>query len=449
MQKIALTTLVTSLILAGCGGGSSGSSTTNQTLPATATINDNNALRVLTEKGELNGEIFENTIKLNAETTAVKFYASANEPVSFVEIYPKGQMSMPAGWIYLYPDQPRAKIDFLAAPRDGQKSMVVLCRSGSCEQNTNYSLNLKDDIYTLNIRFDKSMQVWNGLLPDSFYPDRHYYHFNSAPDFNGIPGGYIVYGMSAPVQLDGQLNYTIPKQWAVMQQNRFPEIAIAGQLTFDGELYQFVGSHGGTLKNLEARTLQLKSSQGKEISIMLANHTTASDGLAKGTYVVVYADSKSYEGHLDLSQQVFLENSQRIQLDFRQLSLADAAGEHKVLNSNLVVPKAYAQLKLNNTALSLGGYNPDMNAFARDDQKGYKFLLNSGDQAYTLTVIHEAKGHVSVQYQNGNLSLSCGSPAEACTGLSVDADQKTYRFKQVKLDSNHVLNGRLFVPGVY
>lgn len=446
MQKIALTTLVTCLILAGCGGGSSGSTSNAQPAAAVASIDANNALKIVTEAGILRGEVFEKTIKLNADNTSVKFYATDNDPVSYLEIYPKNGAVTPIGWITLDNNNLQAAIKFLATPKDTQRALVLLCEDVYlCSQNSRYVLRRNQNQYELNLNFEQARQLWNATLPDYFYPEEHYFAFNGDEDTGEAD---LHYQFSSPVKVFGQLKYTIPSEWVVMQAKRFPEVAVVGQLTINGDTYQVKNIGAGLLYNNKARILQLKNKEGKQLTLMFADDASNTSP-QRVTYITLIDGDKSYGGVATSRDGNITEDAQWIKLNMENFVLFSSSSiVTKKLSATLSVPKVQAQLSWNNQQLALNELNNTLHAFARNEQKSYQLRFTVQQKDHRLTITHEPKGHLSVQYVADKVSYGCGSATEACPGLSGDADQKTYHVNQVKLGSN-VLNGILFVPGVY
>lgn len=448
MKQIVFISALISFGLVGCGGSSSEPSTIDL-LPNKVTIDEKNQIRVTSEGITQTGLVTEkvdNLINLNAEISDVKFFARANEPISVVEIYPANeQLKLPSGWINLNYKTKQANLQFLAASHDS-KDFSLTCEGDGCiAKNAIYKIadNTRNSVISIN--FDGANIKHHNILPLKFSTSNHYYN-------TGDIGSSISYNMSSSnASIFGELNYSIPNQWVVMQKNRFPLINVEGQLIFDGEAYTVTElEESFSTDSPKSLVFSFINGKGQKLSLFISQVNDATSTRETGTYLTIIDGNESFQGHYPLQQKIWSDTKQQTRFNFNQLTLKSWNGTPKLLMSNLAVPYLDSLLTLNNKPLNFRFYDGKTQAFARNDQKGYNLLTTEGStlQEYSLKFIHELKGHLSISYQTGDETYTCGNREIACAGLSVDSDQKTYRFNQVKV-GNNTLNGSVFIPGVF
>lgn len=377
----------------------------------------------------IQGTSVDRTIVIDPEAQDFLLLADANQFVNHILLQPKNTSST-TPVIYAaagFMDNQYAFLGLVLPEKNTNIAYRVSCAK-DCEHAVHYTLSKESgkDVLSLDVR----QQAKYTKLPEE------------TPE--------------VPVQLNGRLQFSFPEGWPVFQTKRFPAVQV-GKLIFDNRTYQLTGidsaevaqSNGvrSTLQRIHFNEYKgLPSFSEKYLTLTLRTDRSADHTGQVSVYVAV--DNKNYSASYALPQRFWLENGQRAQLNMNNLLLKDeqdtVAG--KILLANLNVPKMGGQLFWNEESMSvLDKWNN--RASAENDQKSYQINVGSGGKSHTLKITHELKGHLSLS--NGISSdPHCGDRAQACTGLSVDTDQKTYRFNQVKF-GNDVLNGSVYIPGVF
>ena len=417
-----LPVLFSALLLAGCHDDSGADQTVDQN-PAQA-----NVLHI-------KGEGVDRQVVLDPKEVSVSFSATGNLPmdtICFSE--PSKNPAFLSGYINLLPDSMQINLSSLIFAEDPKANDVnditfLNCFNHICIDHTQYTLQKGPSVSTLSLAFKQT-------------PHRFYTYDPVVKDFT----------KQTPVQLSGVLQYSIPNHWPVLQKKRFPYIAVQGQARFDGKSYRV--SSVKALPNITSiegkeyqREYEMTLKQGStalSLSLRVDNPEVQQQDAA--IYVSVIDDSGYYQAKLPFPQTYWVEDAAELKVQFNNMVLVENDSHaSKVLDISLEIPKARLQATLDSQPLQLyAGYD----GRAYNDQKRYDISLGDSKALQSLQLVQELKGHLSLKYQENGQDYSCGSPDLACTGMTVDADQRTYRFNHVKL-GNKVLDGTMYIPGVF
>ncbi len=282
-----------------------------------------------------------------------------------------------------------------------------------------------------------------------------------------------------PVKVSGALQLSAPANWPVWQTNRFPLSMEQGKLMFDGKKYTIkrivfphlveLDTDGPTeyfdlwaVNGTDMIHITMEIYYGEQAPDSSSNESDNHIYLTVSKGKEIYSaslpalpDTSSWDGPI---QDYWVNSGKTASIKFDRVNLSSKAdGQTKVLDSSLEVPTFdQTKLKVEGESLPYGIALREISARAENDRKIY--TLFGDDAAYTydaedveLSVVHELKGHLSLKYiQDGDFGFTatCGDRDSMCAGLSLDVDQKTYRFNKVKLGSL-TLNGSLYIPGVF
>ncbi len=302
----------------------------------------------------------------------------------------------------------------------------------------------------LSIQFKNAYNLLRDHTPDYMYVERHRFNFDSV-------FGSLIYRLRAQLaRVSGELNYLIPNDWWVLQPHRFPVINVQGTFVLGGESYRVQGidnigvsRSGVTLDEDNLHTIFLKSATGKEAILVVAPILELAEKPEARLYVSLSTDKGIFEAFLPASQSMWMEDEQTMTAHFDQLALKSSfSGDETVLTASLMIPKANARLSLNNQPLPLKYYDGQANAFVRNNQKNYSVYFSRDGKSSSLTLSQEGSAVLAAKYELDGETYRCGTETLSCAGLTLDADQKTYRFNNVKLGA-HTLNGSVFIPGVF
>lgn len=413
-----LMAFATGILLTGCGDGGSSE---EPEAPV-------NILRV-------KGGTIDKTIVIDPEKLDYTFLAEGNQPISLMMFQPKINQSVEtvfigAGWLL---NSQYAFFSLILPEKNSSTGYKVACNK-DCEHSTRYFLSREygKDILT----FDINQQAVYSKLP--------------------VPMVDVPLLADIPVQFAGRLRFSFPQGWPVFQRQRFPVVE-AGKLSFDNQSYrldhvsQTEMAHQDGIRTTIQRIRLIEDKRENLLSLKsldLSITTQVRAGHTGQAIVRVLSGSKHYSASFSLPQRFWLENDERIVLNINNLILKDDSnpGESRVLLANINIPKITGQIMWNSQPLTPRD-NAPTSASADNDRKFYQVALGQNGSGITLKIIHELKGHVSLS-AGWNPDKSCGDRQQVCAGLSVDADQKTYRFNRVKLGDD-VLNGTLYIPGVF
>lgn len=275
--------------------------------------------------------------------------------------------------------------------------------------------------------------------------------------FSFKQAGHILYEKDAgtapenqrAVKLSGDIQFDIPANWPVLSNSRFPLAVQQGQLSWNGQQYSVTALERPLIEvgedGYSRYGLTLKNSQHQEISLQVSiynnGNVLASVADNDGVYRLSGAALKTL-WQAD-QQKIRIYGSSPLTFKADNPQFAD-----KVLLANLTLPKASVTATLGVTPLVYRDY---YTAFAFNDTRVYNVILfagNGDEDSSSLAVIQYANGNWLLEYELNGATWQCGSRVQSCAGLSMDADQKIWRFNHVKLGTD-MLNGSLYIPGVF
>lgn len=426
MKKSYLILTMLSLFLAGCNSDSSGDQAVQP-------------LNKLTIKGDK----VERQVVVDQIENNIKISATNNDPVSNVSWFVSDSATpkLATGFIPLNRDKQNFELFYLvdAPGTDNPQDIVFIegvpCIILECKSFTRYQL--------LEGASQASLQLaFNGL--QAHYVD---------PLTLSLPEKKRV-----PVTISGDLRFSIPNSWPVLKKQRFPVIATEGSLVFDGQTYNIASMEhferierrdifGGNWRVKETGyNIVLKHNQ--QIIYLTLTFLTLADfdlGLSYET-ISIDTDNKTFSKQVVQSIHDWEEYDEELIFHFTH-ELKGVQGS-KILTSDLRIPKPVLKATFNRVPLNTPSFYKLPTAQAENDRQFYALSLGQTGEAGSLTLIQELKGHASLKYREGEQDYSCGNRELACAGLSMDADQKTWRFNSVKL-GDKTLNGTAYIPGVF
>jgi hypothetical protein len=424
MKKSYLILTMLSLFLAGCNSDSSGDQAVQP-------------LNKLTIKGDK----VERQLVVDQIENNIKISATNNDPVSNISWFVSDSATpkLATGFIPLNRDKQNFELFYLvdAPGTDNPQDIVFIegvpCIILECKSFTRYQL--------LEGASQASLQLaFNGL--QAHYVD---------PVTLSLPEKKRV-----PVTISGNLRFSIPNSWPVLKKQRFPVIATEGSLVFDGQTYHIVSIERIDRINTFENGFGLRVA-GYSIVLKNGSQTIYLDFTAElydilGFHIQRVNVNKNDENYMEkiINPPAILsgweENDKELIFNFGH-NLEGKQGS-KILTSDLRIPKPILKATFNRAPLNTPSFYKLPTAQAENDRQFYVFSLGQTGEAGSLTLIQELKGHVSLKYSEGEQDYSCGNRELACAGLSMDADQKTWRFNSVKL-GDKTLNGTAYIPGVF
>lgn len=445
MKKLVFIASLSGIALIGCGGSSD---------------NDNTVVSPQKNILSIQGDQINEKTTINQIADNVEISATGNQPIHsiFWSSSDNKNGNFKIGQIFLNPAKETAELFYLADDIETNNSVngfllsSSYCNSMECSK---YLMTEGKEELNLQIKF-KNIQ--------SVYQEASTIGINATPKSKVIVAqekdGIIIHP-ELPTQPDvnkkivtvtGDLNFKIPSSWPIAQKSRFPVIQTQGQLIFDGKAYQIsstelthiIGENGKVISATFGISLK---SDTDNISLFLTENKDTSRPF--GSLIMMFKGDDYYHTEILEAQNFWSESTKEVKLHMSNIGLFnDKTSTIKLLSSNLIIPQAEVAISLNGRSLILNK-NRDIQANATNDQKSYQMdFSNEADSISALKIIHELKGHLSANYQTGEETYTCGNREIACAGLSVDSDQKTYRFNQAKV-GNNTLNGSVFIPGVF
>lgn len=416
-----------SMGLVACGGGGGGGGSSNSTPPAAVDIGQitTPGSNLLTIKGDgINKQ--EQVVATEKE---IVLFAVGNQPMHFIMFEPKlGQsQSQTAGGIRLLPESTQAGLILLRFDKDAKTQLS--CQSGNaCEEHSNYSLEAGSQRSLLSINFNQS------------------------------PNTYVIKksNQQIPVKVSGNLQFGIPASWPVLQAKRFPVMDVKGSLVWAGETYQL--ERLGKVPRIwwgGPRTISLyfKSISGSSKALELVLNIDHDD-----TFNIRLDDGgeSSYSFYGSSYKKYFFENDRELHLKLNKLVLSDFDDNRLILSSDLRFPKLFSDVSFNGYPVFEDVVG--ISGAARNASKTYSITFQSsgisdeGEREIETTYLNlnqELSGHVWMSYSVRSNEYVCGSVTKNCPGLSLDPDQKTWRFNNVDLFKQaSKLNGMLYIPGI-
>lgn len=429
MKKLVVVGLMSAAV-AGCGGGGGGGNSAGTATPPPPIVVDvgqitTPASNVLTVKGEQ----FDKQVAITQDLYDISVHARGNQPIDMVTFLQKPNQYERGGEIELQKSQARfTHLDFDARGID----RLTCDEEKGCFQNTSYQLVPNDQGLLLNIIFN---QAHNELR-----------HRGEAS--------------LKPVSVSGALAFNIPAHWPSAKSGRFPVLNAPGELLWDGEfftVYNVKSRHSEDANShISWHTLSLK---GKNRKITLDVYVSTAEGWFDVDITEKdnrYFFSSLYEDFNVDYTRYWSEDDQKLKLNFKKLRLKDSRSNKVLaLNGNLEVPKDRFDITVDGESIAYR-YPATEEVGVKNSTKYYKVSLNAdgvdenghnGRMVNTLTLYHELGGHVWLSYSDNGMEYLCGSKTQRCPGLSLTADQRTWRFNNVNIDGAHV-NGTYYFIGV-
>lgn len=261
--------------------------------------------------------------------------------------------------------------------------------------------------------------------------------------FNNAP---ILYHPNQMVTVTGQLQFQIPQHWAAVQPNRFPKVAVQGQFVFDGKPYHLVQTNtvfeAPNDRHRISYTLTFKH-QNERLDFSFEQDSAFTPPLIRIT-----ANDQLYQLTPSAYNKIWMENNQRIAITAENLTFKSNHGQTKQLNADLMIPKNYANLTINQHPAILIPTNSSIVAEARNEQKSYNLAFFHQNNMVYLELIEEGDGHFSLQYTDSEGERPyCGDSNTPCIGLSTQSSKQRFYLKQVKL-GKYTFDGEIFIAGV-
>ncbi len=423
MKKLVVVGMMSAGLVACGGGGGGGSSSSGSDPNKLATPASN----VLTIKGS--GVNKQEAITVDKKDIFIT--AKGNQPVEGVLFHPKGSSAegLAPGWFghidfsYNY----KAQIGYLDF---GDKTKAYLsCAMDACVQNSFYDFQIGTQQTILTFNFDQSPNTYN----------------------------YKVNGKdrTTPVKVSGNLQFTFPSNWPILQSQRFPKAVPQGEFywgAYPYDVFAFPVSEKNATTNQWTHTLMVEQDDSDLFTLKVTE-------LSATTFKVSMSDGfETYSAEVVATKSPWQENDKVVNLTIGEpqpqgyilpLELWNEDGSSSQnLKARLVIPKPVLDL-------TIDGKSPDKiqleGGYAENESKYYQLRLEQredGATTYSILNINQAPdGHLWLNYFGNRKSLRCGDPDKACAGLSVDADQHTYRFNNVKA-GEFIIHGTAYIPGV-
>ncbi|RZG80650.1 hypothetical protein EXE10_13885 [Acinetobacter sp. WCHAc060033] len=409
MKKIAVSSLLSMFVLAGCGGSDHSDSS--------KVDNDSSYLIV-------KGNGISETMKFDESKLEYTIVATGNQPISLGSFNAIGEV-YPAFTNVEFNKDNKVKLTMAYTKAGINQAKLVICFPNfNCSSNSTYSIT--------DLNQKKKIQVTLVDAPNQFYMGDSSHQITDLSELKNVT-------------VSGKLNYYSESNWPIFQSNRFPAIPIQGKIIFDKDEYQIQRYEevDSTYENQVLRTersLILKNGDKSIfLTIIKTYNTTSENDIA----IVISTDTDTYR-ITDLPNEIWSTSTQGLQLNLNSLELKNSNDQMKILSSNAFVPFDQSNLILNNmNKLSL--INSNVQAYTRNDQKLYE--LGFKEQG-NLTIIQEFKGHLSATLTQGETTYHCGDRNTACTGLTVDNSKQNFTFNNVKIGSN-TINGTYYFAGVF
>lgn len=425
MIKLVVVGLMSAGLVA-CGGGggggeSSSGSNTDPTQLNTPTAN------ILTVKGT--GVNKQEAITVDNKDISI--IATGNQPVDRVSFFPKGLSAdkVPPGWFgsihfsYNY----KAQIGYLDF--HDKTNAYLSCSLDACLQNSSYDFQVGTQQTLLTFNFDQA-------------PNTYHYQVNGKD-------------RTTPVKLSGNLQFTFPSNWPVLQLPRFPKAVPQGEFYWSAypyNVFAFPVSEKNATTNRWTHTLMVEQDDSDLFTLKITELSATSFKIS------MTDDFETYSANVVATKSPWQENDKVVNLTIGEphpqgyilpLELWNEDGtSSQNLKARLVIPRAIFDFTIDGKSPGLVQFQ---GAYAENENKYYQLRLEQrkgGSTAYSIFNINQAlDGHLWLSYFVDKKSLSCGGPDKACAGLSVDSDQHTYRLSNVKV-GDFTIDGTAYIPGV-
>lgn len=365
---------------------------------------------------------------ITVDNKNISIIATGNQPVDRVSFFPKGLSAdkVPPGWFgsihfgYNY----KAQIGYLDF--HDKSNAYLSCPMDTCLQNSSYDFQVGTQQTLLTFNFDQT-------------PNTYYYQVNGKD-------------RTTPVKLSGNLQFTFPSNWPVLQLPRFPLITTQGQFLWNGYTRK-ISSLPLTKKDPTTNQLTHTVKFGDDDDLIVLKVV---DVAVNSYRVSVTAEENTFTA--DVSTSPWQETAKGIKLNLGQqlplgplqpLVLMNEEDDYSVeISANMVIPRPVLDL-------TIDGKSPDQiqleGGYAENESKYYQLSLkqvNGNSTTYSyLNILKAADGHLWLSYFGNRKSLRCGDTAKACAGLSVNSEQDTYQFNNIKL-GDFTIDGTAYIPGV-
>lgn len=405
MKKIAIFSIMSLLLLSGCGGDNSDS------------IRTENRSSYITIKGDGVNE----TLKFDDSQLTYKISAVGNQPITSASFANKDGSD--SSVVELNSGN-KAKLAMLFKDTGTKDVKFVYCfHPYDCPSNTTYSI--KD------LNQQKQIQVILKDAPNQYYRG----DASELTGFNNLKS----------VLIAGELNYFAQSNWPIFQSKRFPFLPIQGGIIFDNQEYN-IESYAEFDQLLEdklystERQLILKY---KDKTIFLYVKKYNDDYLENAVSISVSDNSSTYSV-LDLPNKIWSNSKAGFELNLDNIILKSTNDKTKMFSSNVYMPFDQYNLTLNQSTQLVP---IQKNAYVQtiNDQKIYQVSFEKNE---TLQINQEFKGHLSLTYMQGEDTISCGDRNTSCKGLSVDNLKQNFTFDNVQIGSD-TINGNFYFAGVF
>lgn len=387
--KLSLLSLLTTLTLVGCGGGSS----------------DGNTTPVSTDSGSAFTSSLIITVQ-NLVKIAIQNQVGTHNPTDLKKI--------PYFYETTFIDPNIIYFSFMVDP-DFPDSLLEVA----------YDKKLKKVIYSFFSDYSCSYKECEEITIENFnelngsakikFSNAHLYLLGSSPlNINGIIEGALY---STPLTIQS-----------------IPQI-LSSSLFIDGistpihaSTQSFTSNNNKIFSSLDLITADgdfFQATQGDLNSILEFD-------IKQDNGVDIYKNTQA-------STALFSETDQKIQFNINNSTLVDQNGNTKLFNGTIQAPKSKSTLKVNNVA-----WNDLTELYPKDSTQNniLKRQYDYFDQS--LVVMIKNKQIVSTQYTTADgTTSSCGLPnTPACTNMSISSDYRVITFNNADIGGN-MLNGQL------
>lgn len=260
-------------------------------------------------------------------------------------------------------------------------------------------------------------------------------------------------GNHQDVLMSGNMSFDIPTHWAVFMSERFPKLAVEGQLILNGKSYQLENINSPSLidqpydviKN-NPKTDYLFTFTHQNESLTLGYQQTSARDLQK---FHISNQGELYEfDYRAHHKDVWQETPTEISININPVTLKGKhEGQEAKLSIHLKIPKNRVDMTANGHSMLLLGGNSNISE-TRNNERSYELTFAiANNEILILSITQIGKGVYNIHYYDETTEQRCGDDTQSCFGLSVASDQKTFQFNQVKV-GKYTLNGQLYIAGV-
>lgn len=385
----------------------------------------------------IQAEDFNDKIKVNLKDGNYSLSAKGNDPDVTLSFWQFDNLNdLVYGDLRLIEEKKKASFSTLAWGSNYKYSYLFCISYLECADNTSYRF---DEISRkLKVSFKKNS---NQLIKDYI---------------EGVGGKST---RAVPATISGDLQFIIPSNWLAFNKNRFPEINRDKSLKLAGKTYQIseissdIVFYEDDIDKYIGSVDHLDFENDEEVVRLYIYHGIENSSLFKDTRLKIFNYNKN--GGLIFSSEdsitssfITLKNSGKIlSLNIKNLNLSVKEQDvTKMLDLNFDIPRHTSNIQVNDEDVLLSTSNIDF-SYVINDQKIYDINLKNYSNSYFFKIIQEFNGNLTIENADGKSEITCGDRNNSCLGLSMDSDQKTFRFNNVKLGED-ILNGTIYIAGV-